>query len=251
MKQVWKPGDRIQCDMAFENQVTADAPPGFIAGIASTPTTDLYGHKVMKGAFDESIKAKGLDGPRGIKLLISHDWHKPGGVIKTLETVGKRLKIEAQLNLNVSYVKDFYEVTKQNGGMNFSVGFSLQEYEFVDEDEVENEDDAWLIIKKGDLMEVSAVVFPAQLEAEMTFVKHADTMAEFERAILADGLCQSRNQAHKLALWAKKNVHLLQSKPPVLVDKTTDDAAHPLLDAASLKPMADLLAKARNVFGTA
>jgi len=70
-------------------------------------------------------------------------------------------------------------------------------------------------------------------------------MAEFERAILADtldGAIRTRNQAHKFALWAKQNVHLLQPKLPLLVDKAP---THPLLDVSMLRPMADLIAKAR------
>src|SRR5262245_42811043 len=106
----FKVGDRIQCDMSFEARSVADAPDGFIAGIASTAATDLYGHKVLAGAFDNSIKLKGLKGPRGIKLLAYHDWQKVAGTITRLETVKEKLEIEAQLNLNVSYVKDLYEV---------------------------------------------------------------------------------------------------------------------------------------------
>ena len=58
-------------------------------------------------------------------------------------------------------------IAKQNGGLNFSVGFSLEEYTFVDGDK--SEDGEYLIISQGDLMEVSVVVFPAQLEATMDF----------------------------------------------------------------------------------
>lgn len=246
MRKQWQAGDRIECDMAF-SALTAGSegvPDGYIAGIASTPSTDLYGHKVLAKAFDDSIRAKGLSGPRGIKLLASHEWHKPAGIIKRLDTVGDNLHIEAQLNLNVSYVKDLHEVAKQNNGLSFSVGFALQEFEFVDEDKIETKNDPWVIIKKGDLMEVSVVCFPACVDAEMTFIKTLDTFAEFERALMADGLCKSRNEAHRLALWAKTNAHLLQPKPPVLVDKVTPPA-HPLMDASMLRPMADLLAKAR------
>jgi HK97 family phage prohead protease len=239
-------GDKIQCDLSF-TQITLDSsagvPEGYIAGIASTPSTDRHGHKVMAKAFDESIKQKGLAGPSGVQLLVGHDWNKVGGKIKRLETVGENLMLEAQLYMDVSYVKDIHTVLKQNGGLNFSVGFSLEEFEF--NDVMENDDDPWLIVQKGDLMEVSIVTFPSQKEAKMTFVKEVDTFAEFERALMADGLCKSRNEAHRLALWAKQNVHLLQPKTPLLVDKAKETQPHPLLDASMLKPMADLLAKAR------
>ncbi|KRR21348.1 hypothetical protein CQ14_06780 [Bradyrhizobium lablabi] len=240
-RKQWKPGDRLQFDMASAAHAVEDAPEGFIAGIASTPATDLYGHKVLAGAFDKSIKKKGLSGPRGIKLLAFHDWSKPAGVIKRLKTVDQELRLEAQLNLNVSYVKDLYEASRQNGGLNFSVGFVLEEFEYVDEKDAE--DDEYLIIKQGDLMEVSVVVFPAQLEAEMTFIKHVDTMAEFEKALVADGLCRSRAEAHRYALFAKTNVHLLQGKQPPLAPPA-EQPDRPLLDVQMLKACHDLATRA-------
>jgi HK97 family phage prohead protease len=246
MTPKWARGDRIQCDIAF-NEIKLDAsagvPEGYIAGVASTPSTDRHGHKVMAKAFDESIKKKGLAGPGGVQLLIGHDWNKVGGKIVKLETkADDKLHLEAQLYLDVGYVKDIHTVLKHNGGLNFSVGFTLEEYEF--NDVMEDEDDPWLIVQKGDLMEVSIVTFPSQKDATMTFVKELETLAEFERAIVAEGLCNSRNQAHRLALWAKQNVHLLQPKTPLLVDKAPVPS-HPLLDVSMLKPMADLIAKAR------
>jgi HK97 family phage prohead protease len=246
-------GDRIEFDMGFKvDAVDADLPDGFIKGIASTALTDSYGHKVMGGAFDDSIREKGLNGPTGVKLLAFHDWSKPAGVIKQLQTVNGQLRIEAQLSLKAGYVRDLYEVTKDIGGLNFSVGFRLLEFDFVEDEDMEKHDDAWILIKKGDLMEVSVVPFPANADAQMTYVKTAgttpvaelNTFAEFERAIMADGLCKSRNEAHRLALWAKSNVHLLQPKLPLLVDKVTQPA-HPLLDVSRLQPVAELIAKAK------
>ena len=73
----------------------------------------------MAKAFDESIKRKGLAGPGGVQLLIGHDWNKVGGKIKKLETVDDKLMLEAQLYMDVSYVKDVHTVLKQNGGLEF------------------------------------------------------------------------------------------------------------------------------------
>lgn len=248
-------GDQIKCDMSFEARAVADAPDGFIAGIASSAATDLYGHKVVSGAFDKSIKRKGLQGPRGIKLLAFHDWSKVAGTITRLETVNDKLAIEGQLNLNVSYVRDLYEVTKQNGGLNFSVGFRLVDFEFMDEEEeAQQEKDAdgtppcWLLIKEGDLMEVSVVPFPAQLEAEMTFVKNYDnpnSLAEFEKALVAQGLCKSRSEAKKLTLAVKASSHLFLDKPAPEVSEPVILPPHPLLDVSKLAPVAELIAKAK------
>jgi len=243
----YKAGDRIELDMGFKADVVdADIPDGFIKGIASAASTDAYGHKVLAGAFDDSIKIKGLNGPTGVKLLAFHDWSKPAGVIKQLQTVDGKLRIEAQLSLKAQYVRDLYEVTKDIGGLNFSVGFMLQEFDFVDDEDMDKHDNAWLVIKKGELMEVSVVPFPAQAEAQMTFVKSEppNTVAEFERALVAQGLCKSRSEAHKVTLAVKGSAHLFQGKvspsvePPIVTP-------HPLLDVSRLAPVAELIAKAK------
>ena len=94
-REDFKVGGRIELDMGFKPDVAdADIPDGYIKGIASTSSTDAYGHKVMAGAFDESIRTRGLNGPTGVKLLAFHDWSKPAGVIKQLQTVDGKLRIE-------------------------------------------------------------------------------------------------------------------------------------------------------------
>lgn len=249
MTKHWKPGDRIELDMPFiVNDARADLPEGYIAGIASTPATDLYGHKVLKGAFDRSIAKKGLSGPRGVKLLASHNWEKPAGVIKSLKTIGEDLKIEAQLNLNVSYVRDMHEVAKQNGGLNFSVGFTLEEFSFVDGDK--SQDGEYLIIKQGDLMEVSVVVFPAQLEATMDFIKSHETMSELEKALVAKQFCQSRNEAQRLGKYLKANEHLFLDRSPPSAGAVSKPA-HPLSDVVpQLKACSDQIARVKAVLRT-
>jgi HK97 family phage prohead protease len=240
----YKAGDHINLDLGIELSKTnmENKPAGYFEGIASTPSTDLYGHKVLRGAFDKSIRQKGLSGPRGVKLLVHHDWSKPAGVISRLKTVGDNLEIAGQLNLNVSYVKDVHEVAIQNDGLNFSVGFTLDEFSFVDEDK--SKDGEYLLIKTGDLMEVSVVVFPAQLEAEMTLIKSHETMAELEKALVAGEFCRSRNEAQKLAKYLKANSHLFLGRTTPEVE-TIDQPDHPLLDVKMLQPMREQIAKIR------
>jgi HK97 family phage prohead protease len=129
-----------------------------ISGVASSPAPDSYSHIVRAGAFDRSIRARGLTGPKGIKLLLGHDPNKVAGIITSLRTVGDQLRLEAELNLRVSYVRDSYEIIKQVGGLSFSVGFALEDYE---------ETKSHLIIKQGDLHEISIVSFPACSDAVM------------------------------------------------------------------------------------
>jgi HK97 family phage prohead protease len=154
--------------------VGENVPDGYVAGWASTPDLDSYRHVVKTGAFDESIALRGLNGPKGVKLLMGHDWEKVAGLIKVLETRKKKLWIEAQLNLNISYARDLYEATKMVGGLNFSVGFMLQDYQ-IKEDANEAE---YLEIKSGDLFEVSIVPFPGNEEATMEFIKSRQAKEE-------------------------------------------------------------------------
>lgn len=250
MTKQWKTGDPIELDMQFSAMTVSDMPDGFIAGIASAPSMDLYGHKVLSGAFEDSIRRKGLAGPRGVKLLIAHDWSKPAGIIKRLETNGGgKLEIEAQLNLGVSYVRDIYEITKQNGGLNYSVGFRLGEFDLAEE---EKADEPWLIVKSGDLMEVSVVVFPAQVEAEMLFFKQGamppNSLTEFEKTLVVNGLCRNRTDAQKIVLATKKSLHLFQGRSPGEAPPTAPQ--HPLVDANQLKAATDLVAKAKAILSS-
>ena len=144
-----------------------DTKSGFISGIASTPATDFSGHRVVPRAFDQSIRRKGLGGPGGVKLLHNHKGD-PIGRISRLETVRDELRIEASLNLEIASVRELHSAILHNGGLNFSVGFALEAYEFI---EPPASDGAWMKILAGDLMEVSVVCFPAQSQAVLDFSK--------------------------------------------------------------------------------
>jgi HK97 family phage prohead protease len=103
--------------------------------------------------------------------LAGHDPEKIAGIITRLETVGHDLQIDALLNLNISYSRDLYEAAKQLGGLSFSVGFRLEDFEVVDPKKSKRGET--LIVKSGELLEVSIVSFPACAEATMTHVKSA------------------------------------------------------------------------------
>ncbi len=171
----YKRGDTILCGASALAHKLASEPDGFVSGIASSPTVDAMGHVVQAHAFDRSIRTKGLRGPAGIKLLAGHDPEKIAGIITRLETVGGNLQIDALLNLNISYARDLYEAAKQIGGLSFSVGFRLEEFEIVEAKNSKRGET--LIVKSGDLLEVSIVSFPACAEATMTHIKSASQTA--------------------------------------------------------------------------
>lgn len=246
-------GERLVSQLKFKPASKAELkalgdnlPDGFVAGWASTDDMDLYRHRVMAGAFQEAINERGLTGPRGIKLLVNHDWRKVSGVIKKLEYRGGNLWIEAQLNLNVTYAKDAYEAAKMVGGLSFSVGFMLEKYA-VEGDEENGE---WLRIDKGDLYEVSVVPFPANEDAQMTFIKSVDSVAELEKLVikfLADeGITLGRNAVRRLTQVVKANATLFLKEPgrdPASSPAPVD--APPVLAVEKVQAFSGALAKLR------
>lgn len=204
-------------DVRFQSvQVDRDAdgtdkPEGFIAGYASTDALDSYETILAPGLFDESIRDRGIRGPRGIKLLCDHMRSRVAGVITKLEQHGNRLYIEAQLNLKISYARDTYEAAKMNNGLSFSVGFRPTEWSWDDDDEI-------LTFTKADLVEVSVVAFPANEECEMTEIKSANddaptTVAAFERMLVSRGLVEGRNAARRITQVVKACAALFNQAP--------------------------------------
>jgi HK97 family phage prohead protease len=162
-----------------------DTKSGFISGVASSPATDSYGHSVRRGAFDASIARRGLSGPQGIKLLQGHSG-LPIGRITKLYTIRDELRIEAELNLELQCARDLHSVIKHSGGLNYSVGFKVEDFELDEKAKPPNE--PWLIVKRGDLMEVSIVTFGACPTAQMDMAKslrppHERANADWEMVV--------------------------------------------------------------------
>jgi len=197
-------------------------PKGYIAGWASTPDMDHVRDVVASGAFKDAIEERGLDGPRGIKLLAQHRSDQPAGKIVKLEQRTGGLWIEAQMNLEISYVKDLYEAAKMQGGLSFSIGYRLVEggFEFIDK----GPDSYWLLTKL-DLFEVSVVTFPCNDAAEMLFIKSDEgdpfeSIADFEKALVVSGVAKSRNEANRVTRWVKGLFSKADTpEPPVSEDK--------------------------------
>lgn len=225
-------------------------PDGYVAGWASTKDLDFYRHRVMPGAFQAAINKRGLTGPKGIKFLVGHDWNKVAGVIKKLEYRNGDLWMEAQFNLAISYARDMYEAAKMNEGLSFSVGFMLEKYA-VEKDADEQE---WLRIDQGDLYEVSAVPFPGNEQAEMTFVKGQvpkfESLSEMEKWLVSTGIAKSRNDANRFAQAAKANAALFQKGAAASpADPLPPDNAPPLLAVEKVQNLAALVAQMKVVLG--
>lgn len=249
--------DARRLNMLFAAATAADLPDlaskpeGFIAGWATSPALNSYGYKVAAGAFDQSIRERGLTGPTGVKLLVEHRSGVAGPILK-LEPRGERLWIEAQLDLNISYAKDAYYAAKSVGGVNFSVGFDIKESHW-------DEDAELFTVLRGDLHEVSVVTFPANADAQMLIVhssgtspapniaKPAATMAEFEKRLVALGFAPSRNDARRLAQEAKRHAHLFGNPPATPVVPAVETPPVPAVD---LTPLSTALADLKRTLGS-
>lgn len=239
---------------AIELAGMEDKPEGFIAGWASTPDIDSYGHIVATGAFDAAIAQRGLYGPKSIKLLVGHDWDKLAGVINKLETRAGRLWIEAQLDLEISYARDAYRAAKISGGTNFSVGFMLQDYEWKETADKRE----YLLINRGDLYEVSVVPFPGNEECTMEFIKSRlaqptiASISDFEKHLRDTGLVKSRDDARRITQVVKAACALFtpgdQNAPVADEPPAPIETKRPLLDDAQHKSISNVFAEIKAAF---
>jgi hypothetical protein len=104
-----------------------------------------------------------------------HDWAKLIGVITRLEAVGDALRIEAQLNLDIGYVRDLHSSIVHDGGLSFSVGFALEDFGGAVGDE---QPDRLLWQQEGD-----ASRLPIRHEAEW---RAAPARADLDLAVALD-----------------------------------------------------------------
>lgn len=152
-----------------------------ISGWASTTQMDMVRHVVAAGAFSDSIRKRGLRGPGAVRLLAFHDTSKPLGVITKLEQRDRGLWLEATIEDAISYGKDIALAAKAAGGLNFSVGFFLEDADIG----TAPDGGEYLHILKGDLFEVSVVTFPANPGAAMSETKNTDSHLDSIAASLA------------------------------------------------------------------
>ena len=179
------------------------------------------------------MSRRGLQGPPAVKLLLDHvaSTQNVAGAISVLEyrtgapNGQTGLWLEAHLDLDNPAVMIAYGACKKTGGLNFSVGFRTLTWSF-------NEDSNTLTVLTADLREVSLVVFPANEDCGMLVVKSEDgskpiarvpevaapiTLSEFEKMLVATGIVETRNKAHRITLEVKAHSHLFRKADETLV----------------------------------
>jgi uncharacterized protein len=174
---------------------------------------DSYGDTILKGAFAETI-AKTMP-----KMFYQHDWDVPVGKWLTAKEDDIGLFVEGELTKGHSRAADVYASMKHGTLDGLSIGGYLKKGDY-DESESGRKINKW-----SSLVEVSAVVFPADGAARIQTVKSGelheaineiDTIREFERFLRdAGGLSKSA----AVALTARAKQILLAEGEPSLDEK--------------------------------
>ena len=129
-----------------------------IAGYASVfGVLDSQNDVIVKGAF-KSIETD------NVKLLWQHDASMPIGVIKSLSEDEYGLKFEAEINNKVEAGREASELIKQKAICGLSIGFSINSSNYNEK--------GMRVISDLNLAEISVVTFPANNQAEITYVKN-------------------------------------------------------------------------------
>lgn len=174
-----KKGSSVVKHLAPVMQIKADEKtPGLFEGYASVfNNVDMFGEKVLPGAFIDSLVArKRSNGRTSIKMFWSHNPSEPIGKWLDLAEDSKGLFAKGQLNLEVQRAKEIHSLMLDDSIDGMSIGYREVEVEF---------DDGILLLQKLDLMEVSVVAMPANPRATIDDVKSAHRALEFEKLCAA------------------------------------------------------------------
>lgn len=145
---------------------------GVFRGYASTWDEDLYGDRILKGAFADTLATRFPDGGAHIPI---HWQHKDGSPFDVIgETISARedergLFIEGKLDLDTDEGARAYDLLKRGLINQMSIGFLLEEAAWVETGDWEG----YRELRKIKLFEISLVQVAGNQAAEITEVKSA------------------------------------------------------------------------------
>lgn len=143
--------DRVEADGAF-------------AGYASLfDKVDLAGDMVVRGAFADSLKARGAG---GVKLLFQHDPDQPIGIWLDLREDRKGLFARGRISTDVARGREVLSLMRAGALDGLSIGFKTVKASRARGGAVRR-------LERVDLWEVSVVTFPMLPEARIGTVKAA------------------------------------------------------------------------------
>lgn len=136
---------------------------GLFAGYASVfGVIDTQMDMVMPGAFIKSLAKQ--NGGKDVRLLWQHDTAQPIGYVRAVKEDEYGLFVEGQLVLDVQQGKEAYALLQHEALKGISIGYTPIHYDI-------DPDTGVRLIHEVDLWEISLVTFPANLQAQVEFVK--------------------------------------------------------------------------------
>lgn len=132
-----------------------------VEGYANTSSKDRVGDVVLPKAFEKSLPTY-LKNP---VLLANHDWNDPCGKVIHAEITEKGLYIKARIS---NTREDIKTLIREGCLSTFSIGYNEVDTDY-------NEETKTKYIKELELLEISVVTVPANIEASFTV---ADTKQE-------------------------------------------------------------------------
>jgi HK97 family phage prohead protease len=111
----------------------------FVALVSVFDNVDLGGDRIVKGAFDASIKAW-QDKGDPLPIIWSHEWDNPQAHIgyadpKDIRETDKGLEIKATLDTDRPFAEQVHHLLKNRRVTQFSFGYFAKDFEMVQEDE--------------------------------------------------------------------------------------------------------------------
>lgn len=135
---------------------------GIVEGYASTfGNIDKVQDVVTPGAFKTAV----LNGPDRVRFLWEHDRKEVIGVIETLEEDGKGLRFRARF-AGTQRAQETRELMKMGAVDSFSIG-----YRVLQESKGQHKGKSVNFLKEIQLLEVSCVAWPCNVEARMSAIK--------------------------------------------------------------------------------
>jgi len=139
--------------------VTAD---GSFEGYASVfGREDLARDVVMRGAFRDSLRHRGL---KGVKLLFQHDPSQPIGVWDEIREDAKGLFVKGRLMLDVERAREVFSLMVSGALDGLSIGFRTVKGQ-------KDRKTGRRLLHKIDLWEISIVTFPMMPDARILSVE--------------------------------------------------------------------------------
>ena len=157
-------------------EIKFDAGTGEVSGYGAVfNNTDHGGDRLMPGAFEKSLAAKG----EGLPMLAHHDPTQPIGVWSELREDDRGLRVAGRIS-DTAYGRDVRTLAKDGAVTGLSIGYWPTDSDY---DKGGNR-----VLKAVELVEVSVVTFPMNELARISAVKSAlacgETPSEADVALL-------------------------------------------------------------------